>query len=189
MTDNPDDDALQGAHLDTLAVRAGIARTLEGEHAEPIFLTSSYVFDSAADAAARFAGNAPGNVLALHQSHGACVRAADRRARRRRAGGGHRLRHGGYSQHLHGAAQERRSCRNSRNVFGTTVNLFSKYPAKFGVEVSFVPLLAIDAWRAAIRPNTAMLFPETPPIRCARWPISRPCPTPGKGQRLPAGGG
>ena len=50
----------------------------------------------------------------------------------------------------------------SRNVFGTTVNLFSKYLAKFGVEVSFVPLLAIDAWRAAIRPNTAMLFLETP---------------------------
>ena len=50
----------------------------------------------------------------------------------------------------------------SRNVFGTTVNLFSKYLAKFGVEVSFVPLLALDAWRAAIRPNTAMLFLETP---------------------------
>jgi O-succinylhomoserine sulfhydrylase len=50
----------------------------------------------------------------------------------------------------------------SRNVFGTTVNLFAKYLAKFGVEVSFVPLLALDDWRAAIRPNTAMLFLETP---------------------------
>jgi O-succinylhomoserine sulfhydrylase len=50
----------------------------------------------------------------------------------------------------------------SRNVFGTTVNLFGKYMAKFGVEVTFVPLLALDEWRSAIRPNTAMLFVETP---------------------------
>jgi O-succinylhomoserine sulfhydrylase len=50
----------------------------------------------------------------------------------------------------------------SRNVFGTTVNLFGKYMAKFGVEVTFVSLLALDEWRSAIRPNTAMLFVETP---------------------------
>ena len=50
----------------------------------------------------------------------------------------------------------------SRNVFGTTINLFGKYLAKFGVEVTFVPLLALDDWRSAIRPNTAMLFVETP---------------------------
>ena len=45
------DDALDGAELDTLAIRAGHQRTLESEHSEPIFLTSSYVFDDAADAA------------------------------------------------------------------------------------------------------------------------------------------
>jgi O-succinylhomoserine sulfhydrylase len=50
----------------------------------------------------------------------------------------------------------------SRNVFGTTVNLFARYLAKFGVDVTFVPLLELDAWRQAIRPNTAMLFVETP---------------------------
>ena len=59
---NDSNDPLAGAGLDTLAIRAGIHRTAEGEHSEPIFATSSYVFDSAADAAARFAGEAPGNV-------------------------------------------------------------------------------------------------------------------------------
>ena len=48
--------------LATLAVRAGQVRTPEGEHAEPLFLTSSYVFGSAAEAAARFAGEQPGNI-------------------------------------------------------------------------------------------------------------------------------
>ena len=66
MTDEKESGALQGAHLDTLAVRAGIARTGEGEHSEPIFLTSSYVFDNAADAAARFAGTAGGNVYSRY---------------------------------------------------------------------------------------------------------------------------
>ena len=60
MTDT--NDPLHGLHLDTLAVRAGISRTAEGEHAEPIFLTSSYVFDSAEQAAARFSGEESGNV-------------------------------------------------------------------------------------------------------------------------------
>jgi O-succinylhomoserine sulfhydrylase len=56
MTDQFDDDALAGAQLDTLAIRAGISRTHEGEHAEPIFATSSFVFGSAEEAAARFGG-------------------------------------------------------------------------------------------------------------------------------------
>ena len=50
----------------------------------------------------------------------------------------------------------------SRDVFGTTVNLFSKVLARFGVSVTFVPLLDLEQWRAAIRPETAMLFMETP---------------------------
>ena len=65
MTDQTDD-PLAGAHLDTLAIRAGIARTAEGEHAEPIFATSSYVFDSAAEAAARFGGDEAGNVYSRY---------------------------------------------------------------------------------------------------------------------------
>ena len=65
MTDNFDD-GLEGAHLDTLAIRAGIVRTAEGEHAEPIFATSSYVFANAAEAAARFGGEQDGNVYSRY---------------------------------------------------------------------------------------------------------------------------
>ena len=50
----------------------------------------------------------------------------------------------------------------SRDVFGTTTNLFGKYLAKFGVEVTFVPLLDLGEWERAMRPETAMLFMETP---------------------------
>ena len=65
---------LDGVHLDTLAVRAGISRTAEGEHSEPIFATSSYVFDNAADAAARFSGDTPGNVYSRYTNpHGAHI--------------------------------------------------------------------------------------------------------------------
>ena len=59
-------DFLEGVGLDTLAIRAGTQRTHEGEHSEPIFTTSSYVFASAAEAAARFAGNSPGNVYSRY---------------------------------------------------------------------------------------------------------------------------
>ena len=58
--------ALALARADTLAVRAGQVRSSEGEHSEALFLTSSYVFESAADAAARFAGTAPGNVYSRY---------------------------------------------------------------------------------------------------------------------------
>jgi len=60
------DSDLQGVGLDTLAVRAGQRRTPEAEHGEPLFFTSSYVFRSAADAAARFAGDVPGNVYSRY---------------------------------------------------------------------------------------------------------------------------
>ena len=62
MSDDERREVLASAHPDTLAVRAGQVRTAEGEHAEPLFLTSSYVFESAAAAAARFSGSEAGNV-------------------------------------------------------------------------------------------------------------------------------
>ena len=57
---------LENLGIDTLAIRAGISRTHEGEHSEPIFTTSSYVFKSAAEAAARFSGDQPGNVYSRY---------------------------------------------------------------------------------------------------------------------------
>ncbi len=163
MSDERDDDVLAGAHLDTLAVRAGISRTMEGEHAEPLFLTSSYVFDSAADAAARFSGASPGNVYSRYTNP--TVRAFEQRIAALEGGEQAVGTASGMAAILSTCMALLKSGDHvvcSRNVFGTTVNLFSKYLAKFGVEVTFVPLLAVDQWRAAIRPNTAMLFLETP---------------------------
>ena len=63
---NPIDEFLAQCQQDTLAIRAGHHRTAEGEHSEPLFNTSSYVFDSAADAAARFSGEQEGNVYSRY---------------------------------------------------------------------------------------------------------------------------
>ena len=163
MTDDTDDNALATAHLDTLAVRAGLSRTSEGGHAEPIFLTSSYVFDSAADAAARFAGEASGNVYSRYTNP--TVRTFEQRIAALEGGEQAVATASGMAAILTTCMALLKSGDHvicSRNVFGTTINLFGKYLAKFGVEVTFVPLLALDDWRSAIRPNTAMLFVETP---------------------------
>ena len=66
MAEDPDNNPLRDAHLDTLAVRAGVNRGPEGEHSEPIFATSSYVFANAAEAADRFAGEESGNVYSRY---------------------------------------------------------------------------------------------------------------------------
>lgn len=157
------DNALDGAHMDTLAVRAGIHRTAEGEHAEPIFVTSSYVFDSAADAAARFNGDKPGNVYSRYTNP--TVRTFEERIAALEGAEQGVGTASGMSAILSTCmallkAGDHVVC--SRNVFGTTTNLFGKYLARFGVEVSFVPLLDLSLWRSAMRPNTAMLFMETP---------------------------
>ncbi len=163
MNDDSTDDPLAGAQLDTLAVRAGIHRTAEGEHAEPIFATSSYVFDNAAEAAARFAGEEHGNVYSRYTNP--TVRTFEERLAALEGGEAAVGTASGMAAILSTCmallkAGDHVIC--SRNVFGTTINLFGKFMAKFGVEVTFVPLLDTEQWRAAIRPNTAMLFMETP---------------------------
>ena len=163
MNDDTDPDALDGAHLDTLAIRAGISRTMEGEHSEPLFLTSSYVFDNAADAASRFAGEKAGNVYSRYTNP--TVRSFEQRIARLEGGQQAVATASGMAAILSTCMALLKSGDHvvcSRDVFGTTVNLFGKYLARFGVEVSFVPLLDVDQWRAAIKPNTAMLFMETP---------------------------
>ncbi len=158
MTDETDDWGLA-----TRAVRVGHRRTAEGEHSEPIFATSSFVFASAAEAAARFSGAEPGNIyarftnptvrafeerLAALEGGEACVATASGMAAILATGMG-LLRAGDHVV-----------C--SRSVFGTTTILFSKYFAKFGVTTTFVPLTDLAAWEAAIRPETRLLFLETP---------------------------
>ena len=163
MTDHDDQDPLAGAHLDTLAVRSGIQRTHEGEHSEPIFATSSYVFANAAEAAARFSGASPGNVYSRYTNP--TVRAFEQRLAALEGAEACVATASGMAAILSVCMALLKSGDHvvcSRDVFGTTVNLFGKYLAKFGVEVTFVPLLDIAGWRSAVRPNTAMLFLETP---------------------------
>ena len=150
-------------HLDTLAVRAGQRRSEEGEHSEALFLTSSYVFDSAADAAARFAGDAPGNVYSRYTNP--TVRNFEERLAALEGAEQCVATASGMSAILSTCMALLKSGDHvicSRSVFGTTTGLFNRYMLKFGVEVSFVSLTDLSQWQQAVRPETAMLFLETP---------------------------
>jgi O-succinylhomoserine sulfhydrylase len=163
MSDQDEYDPLADAHLDTLAIRAGINRTAEGEHSEPLFATSSYVFESAAQAAARFSGESAGNVYSRYTNP--TVRTFEQRLAALEGAEAAVATASGMAAILSTCMALLKSGDHvvcSRDVFGTTTNLFGKYLAKFGVEVSFVPLLDVAGWQEALRPNTAMLFLETP---------------------------
>ncbi|MGD8407765.1 MAG: O-succinylhomoserine sulfhydrylase [Thiohalophilus sp.] len=149
--------------VETLAVRAGQTRTPEGEHAEPIFTTSSYVFDTAADAAARFRGDTPGNIYSRFTNP--TVRIFEQRLAAMEGGESCVATASGMSAILStclGLLQQGDHIVSSRAIFGTTVVLFDKYLSKTGIETTYVPLTDLDAWQRAIRPNTRLLFLETP---------------------------
>lgn len=155
--------ALQDANLDTLAIRAGHVRTAEGEHSEAMFLTSSYVFDSAEQAAARFAGSEPGNVYSRYTNP--TVRTFEERIAALEGAEMAVATASGMAAILSVCMALLKSGDHvvcSRSVFGTTTVVFSKYLAKFGVETTFVSLTDNSAWAAAIRDNTKLLFLETP---------------------------
>jgi len=149
--------------LATLAVRGGQVRTQEGEHSEPIFMTSSYVYDSAAQAAARFSGEEPGNIysrftnptvktfeqrLAALEGGERCVATASGMA--------------AIATTCYGLLQQGDHIVSSRAIFGSTVILFNNFVAKFGVDVTYVAQIDYEAWEAAITPKTRFLFLETP---------------------------
>jgi O-succinylhomoserine sulfhydrylase len=150
-------------HFDTLAVRTGHRRTPENEHAEPIFVTSSFVFDNAAQAAARFSGDEPGNIyarftnptvqnfesrLAALEGGECCVATASGMA--------------AITAICIGLLKSGDHLVSSRSIFGTTTVLFDRYLPRFGIETSFVDLTDLDSWKAAIKPETRLLFVETP---------------------------
>src|SRR5882672_573538 len=154
---------MQNYDIETLAVRAGIARSQFNEHSEALYLTSSFVFDNAAQAAARFQGDAPGNIysrftnptvtafqerLAAMEGAESCVATAS-----------------GMSAILATAMALLKSgdhLVSSSGVFGATVQLFSTVLSKFGVETTYVDGTAPADWKAALRPNTRFLYVETP---------------------------
>jgi len=149
--------------LETLAVRAGIHRSQFNEHSEALYLTSSFVFKDAAEAAARFSGEDPGMVysrytnptvsalqerLAALEGAECCIATAS-----------------GMSAILGCVMALMKAGTHivsSRSIFGATVQLFGNIMQRFGVDTTFVPATDLAAWEQAMRPNTRLLFLETP---------------------------
>lgn len=149
--------------LATRAIRTGHQRTREGEHSEPIFLTSSFVFDNAAQAAARFAGEEPGNIYSRFTNP--TVRAFQERLAALEGAEYCVATSSGMSAILSTCMSLLKAgdhIVSSQSVFGTTVSLFNSVLPKFGVQTSFVALTDYAAWEAAITPATRFLFLETP---------------------------
>jgi O-succinylhomoserine sulfhydrylase len=149
--------------IETLAVRAGIVRSQFGEHSEALFLTSSYVFNSAAEAQARFSGAQPGNIYArftnptvtMFEQRLAALEGAERCVATA----------SGMSAILAavmGLLKAGDHIIASRSIFGSTVQLFSNIIGRFGVETTYVSATDISEWQAALRPNTKLFFVESP---------------------------
>ncbi len=147
----------------TQAVHAGRRRTEEGEQSEPIFATASFAFASAEEAAARFAGERPGNIYSRFTNP--TVRVLEERLAALEGGERAVAFGSGMAAILAvGMALLRQGDHvvASRGLFGSTVLLLERILGRFGVATTFVPLTDLDAWRAALRPETRLLFLETP---------------------------
>ena len=154
---------LAEAGLDTLAVRAGQHRSAEGEHSEALFLTSSYVFANAAEAAARFSGDQSGNVYSRYTNP--TVRTFEERIAALEGAEQAVATSSGMAAILSTCMAFLKSGDHlvcSRDVFGTTTVLLNKYLSKMGVETTFVPVTDLALWKQSIRPETKLLFLETP---------------------------
>ena len=157
------DDPLLGVALDTLAIRAGQRRSHEGEHSEALFLTSSYVFGSAQEAADRFSGAQPGNVYSRYTNP--TVRNFEERIAALEGAEAAVATSSGMAAILSTCIALLKSGEHivcSRSVFGTTTVLFTKYLQKFGVSTTFVAPTDYAAWEAAFTPATKLVFVETP---------------------------
>ncbi len=149
--------------IETQAVRSGHHRTGEDEHSIPIFATSSYVFDSAEQAALRFSGESAGNIYSRFTNP--TVSAFQERLAAMEAGERCLAFSSGMAAIMAlcmGLLKAGDHVVSSRSVFGNTVLLFQNFFAKFGVTTDFVDLTDSSAWEAAINPNTRFLFLETP---------------------------
>lgn len=158
---NPFDDVAEPGFA-SLAVRAGQTRTHEGEHAEPIFLTSSFVFANAAEAAARFS-TATGNIYSRFTNP--TVRMFQERLAALEGGESCIATGSGMAAILATCMALLKSgdhIVSASAVFGTTISLFNQYLSKFGIAVSYVRLSDLAAWEAAIRPETRLFYLETP---------------------------
>ena len=155
---NPD-----ALHPDTLAVRAGTRRTPFQEHSEAMFLTSSFVFDSAAEAAARFSGAEAGPIYARFTNPGVSM-FEERLARLEGAERCVAFASGmaAILATVMGLMKAGEHVVASRSIFGSTVQLLQNILGRFGVETTFVSPTDPDEWRAAVRANTRLFFVESP---------------------------
>lgn len=147
----------------TNAVRAGQVRSAEGEHSEGIVTTSSFVFKDAAEAAARFSGDAPGNIYSRFTNP--TVRTFEERLAALEGAERCVATSSGMSAILSTCMALLKAGEHivaSRSIFGTTVGLFDNILSKFGLSTTFVELTDYDAWKSAIGSETRMLFLETP---------------------------
>ena len=147
----------------TRSVRAGQVRTAEGENAEPIFVTSSFVFKDAAQAAARFAQEEEGNVYSRFTNP--TVRTFEQRLASLEGGEVCVATASGMAAILAtclGLLQSGDHVISSRSIFGATRLLFKNIMAKFGITFDFVSSVDLDEWHRALTPQTKMLFLETP---------------------------
>jgi len=150
-------------HPRTAAVRCGHRRGAEQEHSEPIFTTSSFVFKDAAEAAARFSGDAPGNVYSRFTNP--TVRGFENRLAALEGGRFGLATASGMaavSGLLLALLKAGDHVVASAELFGSTLSVFTKVFSRFGVDATFVKLTDLDAWRAAVKPNTRLLFLESP---------------------------
>ncbi len=159
-------DSESGAPLwadDTLAIRSGFERSQYGEHSEPIMMTSSYVYGSAAEAAARFKGETSGPIysrftnptvqlfehrLAALEGGEACIGAASGMA--------------ATATLLLGTLQQGDEIVATRNMFGSTVNLFKNFLPRYGITVRWADGLSVDSWAPLVNSKTKLLYLETP---------------------------
>ena len=153
----------QSKNKQTIAVRGARQKSVHGEHAEAMYFTSGYVFESAAQAAARFAGDEPGTVygrltnptvqsfeshLAMLEGSDYCVATATGMA--------------AINCVFTGLLNAGDHVVASSSLFGSTIILLDKIFSRFGVETTFVPIHDTPAWQAAVKDNTKLLFLETP---------------------------
>lgn len=149
--------------LDTLAVRAGQERSQFGEHAEALYLTSSFVFKNAAQAAARFSGEEEGMVYARFSNPTVAV--MQERLAALEGAEGCIATASGMSAILSTVMALLKAGDHivaARSIFGATQQLFGNILPRFGIETTFVAGTRPEAFRAAMKPNTKLLFIETP---------------------------
>ncbi|NYT52754.1 MAG: O-succinylhomoserine sulfhydrylase [Candidatus Vesicomyosocius endoextente] len=149
--------------FNTKAIRTGYRTTTEQEHSEAIFLTSSFVFSSAEQAANRFSKKDPGNIyarftnptvdafekkLAILEGAQACVATSSGMA--------------AIFATIMALFKSGDHIVASRNMFGTSIIMLNTIITKFNIDISFVNLSDLSAWENALKNNTKLFLLETP---------------------------